>query len=175
MYCPKCGTLNIEDAKFCRACGADISLVPQALTKSLPENFVDLTEIKQKVRRKKKEKEKRPPTLEKGLGKIFEGLAYLAIVAIGFFYFWGAILLWIWFVIPGLSCIGEGLGEVIRASRLPHTSLPQSQHDSEPSIGSTQQPAGELASRNTSEIDPHPFSVTEGTTRHLNATHPAKH
>ncbi len=38
MYCPKCGAQNIEDAKFCRGCGADIGLVPQALTGHLPEN-----------------------------------------------------------------------------------------------------------------------------------------
>ena len=27
MFCPKCGSKNAEDAKFCRACGADVSNV----------------------------------------------------------------------------------------------------------------------------------------------------
>ena len=36
MFCPKCAEQNLEDAKFCRACGANVSLVPQAMTGSLP-------------------------------------------------------------------------------------------------------------------------------------------
>ena len=36
MYCPKCGTQNIEGAKFCRSCGADIIAVLEELTGRLP-------------------------------------------------------------------------------------------------------------------------------------------
>lgn len=36
MFCPKCAEQNLDDAKFCRACGANVGLVPQALTGSLP-------------------------------------------------------------------------------------------------------------------------------------------
>jgi len=32
MFCPKCATQNVDGAHFCRSCGANISLVPQALT-----------------------------------------------------------------------------------------------------------------------------------------------
>ena len=32
MFCPKCATQNIDGASFCRVCGANISLVPQALS-----------------------------------------------------------------------------------------------------------------------------------------------
>ena len=32
MFCPKCATQNLDGASFCRTCGANISLVPQALT-----------------------------------------------------------------------------------------------------------------------------------------------
>src|SRR5690606_27911509 len=31
MFCPKCGTKNPEDGRFCRSCGADISSVPVAM------------------------------------------------------------------------------------------------------------------------------------------------
>jgi len=37
MYCPKCGTQNIDTAKFCRACGSDVSAVLQAITGRLAE------------------------------------------------------------------------------------------------------------------------------------------
>lgn len=36
MFCPKCAEQNLDDAKYCRACGANVSLVPQALTGELP-------------------------------------------------------------------------------------------------------------------------------------------
>jgi hypothetical protein len=34
MFCPKCGTQNPEDGKFCRSCGTDIGNVNAAMTKS---------------------------------------------------------------------------------------------------------------------------------------------
>ena len=37
MFCPKCATQNIDGASFCRACGANISLIPQALSGQLPQ------------------------------------------------------------------------------------------------------------------------------------------
>ena len=36
MFCPKCASQNIDGASFCRVCGANISLVPQALSGQLP-------------------------------------------------------------------------------------------------------------------------------------------
>ena len=36
MYCPHCGTQNLPETKYCRSCGRDLRLVPQAITKSLP-------------------------------------------------------------------------------------------------------------------------------------------
>jgi len=36
MYCPHCGTQNVEETKYCRGCGQDLRLVAQAITKSLP-------------------------------------------------------------------------------------------------------------------------------------------
>ncbi|MFN2482444.1 MAG: zinc-ribbon domain-containing protein, partial [Pyrinomonadaceae bacterium] len=45
MFCPKCAAHNLDEAKFCRACGADISLVPQALTGQLAPVGEDLGEF----------------------------------------------------------------------------------------------------------------------------------
>ena len=39
MFCPRCAAQNTEEAKFCRACGADISLVPQAMSGALAERL----------------------------------------------------------------------------------------------------------------------------------------
>ncbi len=37
MYCPSCGTqnLNVEDARFCRSCGADLRAVSRTMSRSL--------------------------------------------------------------------------------------------------------------------------------------------
>ncbi|MGH9956462.1 MAG: zinc-ribbon domain-containing protein, partial [Pyrinomonadaceae bacterium] len=32
MFCPKCAAQNLDGASYCRVCGANISLVPQAIT-----------------------------------------------------------------------------------------------------------------------------------------------
>lgn len=34
MFCPKCGTQNPDDGKFCRSCGTDIGNVNAAMTRS---------------------------------------------------------------------------------------------------------------------------------------------
>src|SRR5437763_567552 len=34
MYCPNCAAQNETDMKFCRACGQDLALISQAMTKS---------------------------------------------------------------------------------------------------------------------------------------------
>ena len=36
MYCPKCSQPNAEDVRFCRACGEDLTLIAQAMSKHLP-------------------------------------------------------------------------------------------------------------------------------------------
>lgn len=44
MYCPKCATENVESARFCRACRANLSLVPRALSGDLPGERRDKTD-----------------------------------------------------------------------------------------------------------------------------------
>lgn len=36
MYCPKCAKPNADDTKFCRACGENLTVVAQAMSKHLP-------------------------------------------------------------------------------------------------------------------------------------------
>lgn len=41
MFCPKCGTKNPEDGKFCRSCGTDVAVVSAALSGGLPAKSDD--------------------------------------------------------------------------------------------------------------------------------------
>jgi hypothetical protein len=172
VFCPKCGVRNVDDAKFCRACGADISLVPQALTRTLPEGAFGVLEVAEEEKKGKKHRKykfKEPPTLEKGLAKTFEGIAYLLIVTIGFFYFFGGVFLWIWFIIPALSSFGEGIGKIIESRRAHDALGPRAPFPPGDITLPEPAPRAELATRSTSEITPQPLSVTEETTRHLDA------
>ena len=36
MYCPKCGLKNNDDTRFCRGCGENLKVISQAMTRRLP-------------------------------------------------------------------------------------------------------------------------------------------
>ena len=37
MFCPKCAAQNLDGTSFCRVCGANISMIPQALSGELQQ------------------------------------------------------------------------------------------------------------------------------------------
>lgn len=160
MFCPKCGVRNLDDVKFCRACGADIRLVPQALAGMLGEA------VEAKKGDEKAAKPSEPPTLEKGFENIFGSVAFFIIVALGYVYFKGFFLVWVWFLIPAFEHLGKGIGQLIRARRAPHPLAP-APHADDALHGPA--PAA-LRGAATSEIAPP--SVTESTTRSLGANAP---
>ncbi|HYH85978.1 MAG TPA: zinc-ribbon domain-containing protein [Pyrinomonadaceae bacterium] len=168
MFCPNCGARNLEDAKFCRSCGADIRLVPQAMTGHLIEVATHSPEVEEQEKEggKKSKRKAKEPTLEKGLENIFSGIAFLIIFMLGFFYVPRAYLIWVWFIIPALGYVGEGLGQVIR-SRSGRVALPNADAPT-PATFKYAPRRSELPAPDTSEIVMPPASVTEGTTRHLN-------
>ena len=167
-YCPKCAAQNADDAKYCRSCGANVSLVPQALTGRLPEAWPDALKAEGEVQNRsgRRRRSKEPPSLEKGLQNIFIGVAFLIIFLAGLLFFRSGFMIWIWFIIPALACMGEGIGQFMRAKHEQPALTP-------PLKAAAVKPppplVSELPARTTSEILQPPLSVTEGTTRHLDA------
>ena len=171
MYCPRCAAHNLDDAKFCRACGADIRLVPQALQGTLPPAALKRLETGEAVARGK-EKKRAPATVDEALKSLFTGFGLFIIFLVGLFVFRGAFWLTIWFIIPALANVGEGIGQLIRA-RQERERLNGATADEE---GANMRPATfapaarkELSSPDTTEIVRTHASVTEVTTRHLDA------
>lgn len=162
MFCPKCGVRNLGGTKFCRSCGANIGLVPQALKGELPEGVLEVEEREEEGRRQRKYKFKEPPTLEKGLESFFGGLAWLTVFVLGYFYYQGAFLIWVWFIIPGLEGVGKGLGQAIRARRERPELAPSRPTEALPDFAPRT-----LSAPATSEIVTPPAGVTESTTRSL--------
>ena len=166
MFCPKCAAQNLDGASFCRVCGANISLVPQALTGQVQQiaPAEDLTRSEKRALR-------RAPTLDNAFRNIFMGIAFLlitfALVASDMGRGW-----WFWMFIPAFSLMGTGIAQYIRY-REQKRSLPGFVAAPTPIHAATPTPV--FPARNTGDLVAPPPSVTEGTTRHLGVEAPTKH
>lgn len=161
MFCPKCATQNLDGASFCRGCGANISLVPQALTGQIvqpqPEEIEELGGRRGRRRRKE-------ASLDSAFKNLFMGFAFLMIaIALSRTIGQGW---WFWMLLPAFSMMGTGIAQFIRVrERERRAAL------APPVVGQTfpQQP------RPPGELRAPVASVTEGTTRHLGVEAPTRH
>jgi len=169
MFCPKCATQNLEGASFCRVCGANISLVPQALSGQIvqPQPQGELFEDESCGPRGRRGK---PLTLESAMKNIFMGVAFL-IISIALSRSIGAAW-WFWMLIPAFSLMGKGVAQFMRVKEREKRAALMP-----PRIASMQpaQTAPPALPRRTDELRPSVPSVTEGTTRHLGVEAPTRH
>ena len=167
MFCPKCATQNLDGASFCRGCGANISLVSQALTGQMtqPQPPAELEVDEGGGFCSPKRKRGKELTLEQAFKNIFMGVAFLIIaIALGLSRVgtgW-----WFWMILPGLMFIGTGLAQYIRVregqKRASLVAPPMQRTFVEPP-------------RHHEELRAPVASVTEGTTRHLGVEAPTRH
>jgi len=167
MFCPKCATQNLEGASFCRVCGANISLVPQALTGQMVQPQHSLPEFEDESRSFRRRG--KPLTLEAAFKNMFMGVAFL-IIAIAASRSIGAGW-WFWMLIPAFSLMGTGIAQFVRVK----------ERDKRQSLMSPYAPMVQSAPtapaalpRRTDELRPPAPSVTEGTTRHLGVEAPTR-
>lgn len=169
MYCPRCAAPNIEDAKFCRACGTDLELVSLALA---GRSVSDLT--KEKAKKHKTPKSPVEKRVE-GAHDIVQGailLATSAVVCVGFGLFvnqadW--FLIWAiffgWMACWGVFALAAGIGNILESKII--------SRENERGIGGLTahlRPADEP--RMVSDMTPR-LSVTEHTTEPLGKHRPA--
>ena len=163
MFCPKCATQNLDGASFCRGCGANISLVPQAMTGQVVQPQPE-EEIEERGGRSRRGKRAREASLDHAFKNIFMGFAFL-IIAIALSRTIGQAW-WFWMLLPAFSMMGTGLAQYIRVrEREKRAALmpPAMSH------AFTEQP------RPPGELRAPVASVTEGTTRHLGVEAPTRH
>jgi hypothetical protein len=171
MFCPKCAAQNLDGASFCRVCGANISLVPQALTGQLtPAESEDLSRSdKRELKRHGKH-----ASLDNAFRNAFMGVAFLLVsMALAFSPMgrgW-----WFWMLIPAFSLMGTGVAQYIRTKEEQKRAMMGVQ--AQPFQPAMRPPlrVNSFPRRNTGELVPPPPSVTEGTTRHLGAEAPTRH
>ncbi len=174
MYCPNCAA-SIDGSKYCRACGANVSLVPQALTGRLPETQSE----GESEGRRGRHRRRGAPNLERAAGSFFTGIGFLFVSLAVWRFFPGGFVWWFWMLIPAFACIGEGVGQYLRVREIerqarmfpPTTPVqlnqPETIHPSLPPGQPRHDPA-ETSTPTTSELKP-PSSITEHTTKHLEA------
>ncbi len=163
MYCPRCAVQNTDDAKFCRSCGADISLVPDAISGQLSGR---LAAAESGNFRSRDDMRKGPPSIDRAVRSFFTGLAFLLVAFAVRSYAPAGHIWWFWMFIPAFAGFGDSVATYLRVKEERQRLAPPS---FVPAQNSMHAPAGvgELSpQRETGEMV-RPPSVTEGTTRHL--------
>lgn len=171
MFCPKCAVQNLDGASYCRGCGANISLVPQALTGQLSE--VDEEPLSRSEKRPIK-RDGKEAGLDNAFRNAFMGVAFLLVSMALAFSPMGRSW-WFWMLIPAFSMMGTGVAQYIRVKEAEKRALIQ-RVPVQPFRAAMQPPprVNSLPRPNTGELVPPP-SVTEGTTRHLGAEAPTRY
>lgn len=163
MFCPKCATPNPDGGSFCRGCGANISLVPQALTGQLTKPAEEVPESEAK--------QGKELTLDQGFKNMFLGIAFL-IIAIALSRTGMGSGWWFWLLLPAFSLMGTGIAQCIRVREREKRAELQGRPASRAFPDRFQ---AEIPAPRTEELRPPVASVTEGTTRHLGVEAPTRH
>ena len=154
MFCPKCATQNVDGAHFCRSCGANISLVPQALTGQIAQP--PMTEVG-------RTRHRRELTLEQPVQNFCLGIAFI-IISIVLSRTIGQVW-WFWMLIPAFSLMAKGVAQFIRLKN----------YESRAALGAPPVRGSFAEPPPQPELRSPVSSVTEGTTRHLGVEAPTRH
>lgn len=162
MFCPKCGSKNPENGKFCRSCGTGLGNVTTAL--SSPRQTAALVDSKNK-----------PISWEGAITKFATGIAFLAIaIVLGVTNMAGGKVWWFWMLIPAFTMMGSGIAQYVQLRRAEERQQPLSPAVEQPSFPAN--PGTSLPPPSTDFVavesiyktgDLVPPSVTDNTTRQL--------
>ena len=166
MFCPKCATQNTEEAKFCRSCGTDISLVPQAVSGQLAERLAAGDDDTRHGRRRRHRGERKPPSLDQAVKNLFMGFAFILVAFSVKTWAPAGSIWWFWMFLPAFGLLADGVSTLIRLKEYKQ-GLAQGQYQTPQAAVAPPPRVSALPPRDTGEIIAPPPSVTEGTTRHL--------
>ena len=152
MFCPKCATQNVDGASYCRHCGANVRLVPQALNGQLPADHQENDRYRYYHRE---------PSMERAIRRLMMGIAFAVALAVAFSFGPGRTTWAIWLILPAMLMFSRGFAELLRVRGARN----RIQTTSQPGLNSAR--PLDLPGAKTGEIVAPVPSVTEGTTRHL--------
>jgi hypothetical protein len=166
MYCPNCAA-TIDGVKFCRSCGSNVSLVPQAMSGQLPQS----DDAKDRWRERHHHwghhrHSKREPSIERAISCFFSGIGFL-LAAMFVVFLSPSGFQWGWaFLFPAFGLFGAGVGQYLQLKEQQRQQRSLNQPGARPAAD---QPSGQspmLSAPTTSELIKPP-GVTEHTTRRL--------
>lgn len=176
MFCPKCGTKNPEDGKFCRSCGSDLVVVSAALSGSLPAKLGEFgldgsCDPKDALRRKDPHE-----VYGDGIKGVITGIGFLAVSLTLFFTGVANGRTWWWALLfPAFFGFAKGMADIMKSRKLMEIRS-ASLSSSVQKFAASAPLNNELPSARTEFIPPStryqtgdlvPPSVTDNTTRHL--------
>ena len=161
MYCPNCAA-PIDGAKFCRSCGANVSLVPQAMTGRLPAPpAAGYDAADQFEYRHGRRKHKGPPSLARGIQSVFMGLGFVFVALAVSAWAPAGHIWWFWLLIPAFSMLGGGVAEIVRAKQ-----AEQAARYNAPVAPQSSAPRPiEMPATTTSKLNPPPSIIEDPTQR----------
>ena len=155
MFCPNCGSQNAKETTYCRTCGANLSLVPQALTGQLTND----DDSRRKLKRRRRDE---PANLAHGINKSVMGVGFLLVAFCALLFAPAGRLWWFWMLIPAFGMLSKGISEIVLA----RGAFKPLQGDQPTTASMPRRVTGELPPEPPGYTLPPP-SVTEQTTRHL--------
>lgn len=166
MYCPNCAA-PIDGSKFCRSCGANVSLVPQAMTGEAPKSD-DAEGRRHWGHHPHRKKE---PSVEGAATSFFGGIGFV-VAAIAVLHYAPAGSTWWWaLLLPAFATMGQGVGQYLRWKEQQRKQTLLNQPGNRPVVYQAPIQTPTLSAPTTSELVK-PSSVTEHTTRHLESSSP---
>ena len=157
MFCPKCATQNVDGASYCRSCGVNISLVPQALTGQL----APATPPDDEYYRGRRRRRRGGPSMDYAVRSLTMGIAFALVIALTSKFAPGSSRWLFWLLIPTIMMFSRGFLELIRVNKRKH----EQPQPPQPMLNAVRTP--DLSAAKTGELMTAVPSVTEGTTRHL--------
>jgi hypothetical protein len=175
MYCPQCAA-QVDGMKYCRQCGANVSLVLQALSGQLPATQPPLEPGYSA--RWPHHRRAEQPSIECAARSFFAGLGFLFVSLAIYFFFPGGFAWWFWLLIPAFAAMGKGVGQYLFLREKQRQSLPLQHTFAQSMPAAPPQPQFQAPTTAELRMPPQavnqPASITEHTTRHLDATRSAE-
>lgn len=153
MFCPKCGSQNADETKFCRGCGADLSSVLAVVEGKVPDDPLA---------------EKHIDLFSSAIRGLMIGVGFLIVAGAAFGISTRLSVMGLFFLAFAFYSLGTGISRLIQAKALKRLRAPKiDQQTPALSAGHAEYIKPSRSIYETDDLIGTPRSVTEHTTTHL--------